>query len=157
MLVKKCHGLKPLSVWLRMILWQQWLILQICPLKSYVLRLRVPGFQFSISILSGCFNLLFLSPSSPFNNTDSATYQEDRKCTKQGCPLMYVNKGHSEGRIFWCFSSFKSTHLKLVMLQDLECIKFYRVCFTISLWLLEGINNIKRQLFSETVSIHANN
>ena len=38
---------------------------------------------------------------------------------------------------------------QLIMFQDLECIKFYRVSLTISSWLLEGISSIKRQLYSD--------
>ena len=77
----------------------------ISSLKGHLLRLRVPGFPFFISILSSCFDLtsfinLFLSSASLFDNTDSTIYQECKKCMKQGCFCIYGNKGHSEGRMF---------------------------------------------------------
>ena len=133
-----------------MILWQQWLILRISARKGHLLRLPVPGFPFSVSMYLirllqlTTFTNLFLSPSSLFDNTHGAIIEgrKRRKRTKQGCSFTYVNEGHSKGRIFWCFSSFKSTDLNLIMLRDLQCIKFCRVCFTISSWQLEGINNI---------------
>ena len=103
------------------------------------------------------FYNLFLSPSSLFDNTNSAIYQEGKKHTKQSCSLTYVDEGQSEGRIFWFLSSFKSTRVKLITLRGLHCTEFCRICFTISSWLLEGISNIKRRLFPETTSIHANN
>ena len=59
-----------------------------------------------------------LCPSNLFDNTDSTIYQEGKKHMKQGS-FTYDNKGHSEGRMFRYFSSFKSTHLKLIMLRDL--------------------------------------
>ena len=46
-----------------MILWQQWLVLRISPLKHNLLRLRFPGLPFSVSILSSCFDLLIVPTS----------------------------------------------------------------------------------------------
>ena len=69
------------------------------------MSLPLPGFLFSISILSGCFDLLLLpnffyqplsSPPSLFDNADSAII-EGNKHTKQGCSFTDVNEGHRLG------------------------------------------------------------
>ena len=52
-----------LLILLRMILWQQLLILRDSTLKHNLVRLPVPGSPFSVSILQGCFDLLLLPAS----------------------------------------------------------------------------------------------
>ena len=54
----------------------------------------------SCRVASTTFTNLFLSPSSLFDNTDSAIYQEGKKRMKQGCSFTYGNEGHTEGRMF---------------------------------------------------------
>ena len=127
----------------------------ISALKGHLLRLRVPGFPFSVFISSGCFNLLLLANSFlailAFLVTLIALFSKQARSAWNEVAFSPTATKVKVRAECYAFLKFQKHKYKIMLLE------FNRVCFTISSWLLEGINNVKRQLFSETASIHANN
>ena len=127
----------------------------ISALKGHLLRLRVPGFPFSVFISSGCFNLLLLANSFlailAFLVTLIALFSKQARSAWNEVAFSPTATKVKVRAECYAFLKFQMHKYKIMLLE------FNRVCFTISSWLLEGINNVKRQLFSETASIHANN
>ena len=127
----------------------------ISALKGHLLRLHVPGFPFSVFISSGCFNLLLLANSFlailAFLVTLIALFSKQARSAWNEVAFSPTATKVKVRAECYAFLKFQKHKYKIMLLE------FNRVCFTISSWLLEGINNVKRQLFSETASIHANN